>query len=287
MVIVEFEGDGSGVAELSWGQFEIWSVMRDKGDSLPISGFRATMVAARLGLSTSPVLLAAFVVALTPLTRSPHVALHLVVSNRFRPRFAGSVSPVAQSCLCVIEVAGAPFEEVARWAWQSALGSYKHAYFDLAGKIEVCERLAAERGAELDWGVFFNDRRVRSRELADAVPGDEDGGARRRGSRRRDWTQTQGRGGDMSDSALRERVMESIHVVLPKVLALDAKDAAELSERTRLMEDLGMTSAATLELMLELEDSLDIQIDVEEIEPADLASVGALADFVAGHVEAD
>jgi acyl carrier protein len=44
---------------------------------------------------------------------------------------------------------------------------------------------------------------------------------------------------------------------------------------------------STLELMLELEDTLEIQIDVEEIEPADLASLGALADFIAGHVAAD
>ena len=89
----------------------------------------------------------------------------------------------------------------------------------------------------------------------------------------------------MSDSALRERVMESIHVVVPKVLALDA--AVELSEQTRLMEDLGMSSTSTLELMLELEDALDVQIDVEEIEPSDLASLGALADFIAGHHLAD
>lgn len=88
----------------------------------------------------------------------------------------------------------------------------------------------------------------------------------------------------MSDSALRERVMESIHVVLPKVLSLDADAAAGLSESTRLMEDLGMTSTVTMEMMLELEDALEIQIDVEEIEPADLACIGALADFVAGHM---
>lgn len=88
----------------------------------------------------------------------------------------------------------------------------------------------------------------------------------------------------MSDSALRERVMESIHVVLPKVLSLDTDAAAGLSESTRLMEDLGMTSTVTMELMLELEDALEIQIDVEEIEPADLACIGALADFVAGHM---
>lgn len=88
----------------------------------------------------------------------------------------------------------------------------------------------------------------------------------------------------MSDSALRERIMESIHVVLPKVLSLDTDAAAGLCESTRLMEDLRMTSTITMELMLELEDALEIQIDVEEIEPADLANIGALADFVSGHM---
>ena len=92
----------------------------------------------------------------------------------------------------------------------------------------------------------------------------------------------------MSDSALRERVMESMQVILPKLLARDGEDAAlEFSDSTRLMEDLGLTSAATLELMLELEDTLDVQIDVEEIGPPDVASLGALADFVAGHVATD
>ena len=69
----------------------------------------------------------------------------------------------------MIEVADAPFEEVVRRAWQSALGAYKHAYYDPAGKSEVSERLAAERGAEPDWSVVFNDRRVLSREFADAI----------------------------------------------------------------------------------------------------------------------
>jgi len=88
----------------------------------------------------------------------------------------------------------------------------------------------------------------------------------------------------MSDSALRERVMESMGVILPRVLARNAEQAHGISESTRLMEDLGMTSTSTLELILQLEDDLDIQIDVEDIEPADdLASLGALADYIAGH----
>jgi acyl carrier protein len=88
----------------------------------------------------------------------------------------------------------------------------------------------------------------------------------------------------MNESAARERVMESIYVVLPEVLAVASEGRPELSEKTRLMEDLGMTSVATLELMLGLEDVLDIQIDVEEIQPDDVACLGGLADFIAGQM---
>jgi hypothetical protein len=136
------------------------------------AGYRAAgILAARLGLGTTPLLLAAFVMALAPLGSGQRVALNLVVSNRFRPGFAGSVCTAAQSCPCVIDVADAPFEEVARRAWQSSLGAYKHAYYDLAGKHELSRRLVAERGTELDWSVFFNDRRVGSRDATPAGDG--------------------------------------------------------------------------------------------------------------------
>ena len=134
------------------------------------AGFRAAgMLAARLGLGTSPVLLAAFAVAITSVSVSQRVAMHLTVNNRFRPGFAGSVSPVMQSAIVVIETDG-PFEEVVRRAWQSGLRAYKHAYYDPAAANEVWKRLVAERGVEPDWSVVFNDRRVLDREVADAVP---------------------------------------------------------------------------------------------------------------------
>ncbi len=113
------------------------------------------MLAARLGLSTSPVLLAAFAVALTPLTSlasGQPVVVQLVVSNRFRPGFAGSVSPVAQSLPLPDRGAGTPRSR--RWrvrTWQSALVAYKHAYYDPAGKDEVSKRITAERGSERTW----------------------------------------------------------------------------------------------------------------------------------------
>jgi len=89
----------------------------------------------------------------------------------------------------------------------------------------------------------------------------------------------------MSDSTARERVMQSIYVVLPDVLAAGPDGSPELSEQTRLMEDLGMTSAAALELMLGLEEVLEIEIDVEEIQPDDMACIGGLADFIAGQMK--
>jgi hypothetical protein len=145
------------------------------------AGYRAAgILAARLGLGTSPVLLAAFAMALAPLVSGDRVALQMVVSNRFRPGFARSVSTLAQSAPCVIEVASGSFEEVARRAWQSSLGAYKHAYYELAGKAEAGQRLVAERGAEPDWNVFFNDLRVLSRDpvpAGGAVPAEDPGPA--------------------------------------------------------------------------------------------------------------
>jgi acyl carrier protein len=49
------------------------------------------------------------------------------------------------------------------------------------------------------------------------------------------------------------------------------------------MEDLGLTSSTTLELMLELEESLGIEINVEDIGEDDVTTLGALADFIATH----
>jgi acyl carrier protein len=86
------------------------------------------------------------------------------------------------------------------------------------------------------------------------------------------------------DTALRQRVVDSMGTLLPKVLK---RDVPALPEETRLFDELGLSSASTLELLLELEEDLDIQIDVEEIDQGDLASIGTLADFVSAHALTD
>jgi acyl carrier protein len=85
------------------------------------------------------------------------------------------------------------------------------------------------------------------------------------------------------DQDLRERVVRGMGALLPGVLK---REVADVSEGVRLF-DLGMSSANTLELLLELEDELEIQIDVEEIGESDLESVGTLADFIARHALTD
>jgi len=86
------------------------------------------------------------------------------------------------------------------------------------------------------------------------------------------------------DTALRQRVLDAIAVLLPRVL--DAETLV-IAPEMKLMSDLGMRSASMLELLLELEDNLDIQIDVEDIDETAMTSVGDLADFVASHAVTD
>ncbi|WP_169514515.1 phosphopantetheine-binding protein [Actinokineospora enzanensis] len=85
-------------------------------------------------------------------------------------------------------------------------------------------------------------------------------------------------------TALRDRVTASMSELLPRVLK---RDVPELNADTTLFAGLGLSSASTLELLLELEDELEIQIDVEEIDQGDLETVGTLARYIATHTVAD
>jgi acyl carrier protein len=82
------------------------------------------------------------------------------------------------------------------------------------------------------------------------------------------------------DTALRQRVFDSIGALLPRVLG---HEIPAISDSTQLMSELGMRSATMLELLLELEEDLVILIDVENIDQGDMSSVGDLADYVASH----
>ncbi|HEX3649084.1 MAG TPA: condensation domain-containing protein [Pseudonocardiaceae bacterium] len=117
------------------------------------------VIAARTGTDTSPVLLAAYAVALARTAGSNPVVLQLAVSNRFRPRFGDSVSPLAQASPCMIDVADATFDEAVARAVQAAMSTYLNAYYDPLGRVALVERVSTERGAPIELGCYFNDRR--------------------------------------------------------------------------------------------------------------------------------
>lgn len=134
----------------------------------PAAFLAAQVVAARNGVDTSTVLLAAYAVVLARLTGGPAV-LQAVVDNRFRPALAGVIGPATHAGLCVIDAAGVPFTEVVARAWRSAISAYKYSYCDPAQRAALIARISAERGGELDLTCYVNDRRLRSRE----EPGDD------------------------------------------------------------------------------------------------------------------
>lgn len=86
------------------------------------------------------------------------------------------------------------------------------------------------------------------------------------------------------DVALRQRVFDAVRLILPRVLG---REIPAIADSTELRGDLGLRSATTLEVLLELEDNLEIEIDVEEIGQENMNTVGDLADFVARHSTKD
>lgn len=81
------------------------------------------------------------------------------------------------------------------------------------------------------------------------------------------------------DEALRQKVIATICELLPESLGREVPD---LSAETCLLE-LDLSSVAMLEVMLTVEDTLEIQVDIEDFEDSDMETIGRLATYVAGH----
>ncbi|HEX4704846.1 MAG TPA: condensation domain-containing protein [Pseudonocardiaceae bacterium] len=121
-------------------------------------------IATRTGKAdTSPVLMAAVAVALADVTGVNPSVLRVMVSNRFRPGLATTVSPISQSALCVIDAAGVTVDETVERAWRGLMSAYLNAYYDPAGMAEAVADIGRERGVEIDLDCFFNDRRTEAR----------------------------------------------------------------------------------------------------------------------------
>lgn len=136
----------------------------------PALGLAIHAVAARERVDDSPALLAAFLTGVARVTGVTSLLTIMLVSNRFRPGYADSVSALIKVVPFVLDIADHTVGEVVAKAAGKAMGAYVNAYYDAYEQDEVVERVQRERGETFDLSCYYNDHRQRDRVHAGAVP---------------------------------------------------------------------------------------------------------------------
>ncbi len=137
----------------------------------PAAHLAIRAIAARLGIDTSPVVLALYAIASARVTGAHPVVVRPIVGNRFRPGLARVVANLAQNSLCVFDLAGLTVDEAVDRVRRAALVAYKNAYIDPVQLDDLLARISAERGVDVDVKLFFSDRRLPGTPATqDAVP---------------------------------------------------------------------------------------------------------------------
>lgn len=124
----------------------------------------------KMDVHTGVILLAAHAVMVGRLSGQPVCLFRIVVSNRFRPGFAESVSNLAQAGLAVVDTAECTFEEAVTRAWKSELSAGMNAYYHPRDLWPLIDRVGAERGVDIDTGCYFNDRRFSAAQAPAEAP---------------------------------------------------------------------------------------------------------------------
>jgi hypothetical protein len=116
-------------------------------------------VAAARGVSSASVLLAAVAQQTARLSRTAEPLLQVVVSNRFLPGMAQSISTVAQEGLFQLQTGWEDFGSLVKWVHTGALGMYRHASYDKRLLDRDIEDLRGRLPDVADYSCFFNDTR--------------------------------------------------------------------------------------------------------------------------------
>jgi hypothetical protein len=124
-------------------------------------GPAAAVVAARHGVSTSCVLLAATAAMVARFTGHPTCGLLTVVHNRFQPGHEHIVAPMNQLALVVLDTGDAPaLDRLVPEAWRAALTAYRHAYYDQEALDRALAAAGRGGGLDVDPYCLFNDVRT-------------------------------------------------------------------------------------------------------------------------------
>ncbi|MEV7215160.1 acyl carrier protein [Kitasatospora cineracea] len=87
-------------------------------------------------------------------------------------------------------------------------------------------------------------------------------------------------GAPTADPEVRERIRRGIEEVLPRILGVEL---ADIPANACFFDDYGLTSSGIVELVLDIEETLAIQVDVEHLVIDDIRTVDSLTDYVVGH----
>ncbi|MFI9786789.1 acyl carrier protein [Kitasatospora sp. NPDC051984] len=82
------------------------------------------------------------------------------------------------------------------------------------------------------------------------------------------------------DPEVRVRIRRGIEDVLPRVLGVEL---ADIPANACFFDDYGLTSSGIVELVLDIEETLAIQVDVEHLAIDDIRTIDSLTDYVVGH----
>ncbi|MFJ8442124.1 acyl carrier protein [Kitasatospora griseola] len=85
---------------------------------------------------------------------------------------------------------------------------------------------------------------------------------------------------ELVDPEVRDRIRRGIEDVLPRVLGVEL---ADIPANACFFDDYGLTSSGIVELVLDIEETLAIQVDVEHLGIDDIRTVDSLTDYVVGH----
>ena len=127
-------------------------------------------VTARDRLHEAPMLLASFVVGVGRVAGVNPLLTMMMVSNRFRPGYADSVSALMKIVPFALDVADLSVGEAVARASGKALNAYRNAYYDAYEQDEVVSQVEGERGEEFDLSCYYNDRRRRDQVHVEVAP---------------------------------------------------------------------------------------------------------------------
>lgn len=112
------------------------------------------------GVSSSTVLLAAFVAAIATVADGESPALLVQAHNRFRRDLRSMVGTVTMPGIFLMNASKRPFSEMVLEAWQQVLQTYRFAYYDKRRIDAVKSAVERERSGTIDLSCWLNDRRT-------------------------------------------------------------------------------------------------------------------------------